>query len=81
MSKAKRKTKFRHYRQSIIIGVVMFIATGGMVLIGHFGCQKAGPTDAGGAHVDASPKITDVPKVPDEDFVLILTDAAHVLRI
>ena len=73
MSNTKRKTKFRHYHQYIIVGAVIFIATGGMFLVGHFGCQNAGPTDDGGAHGDAPPKITDVPKVPDEGFVLILT--------
>ena len=50
-----------------------FIATGGMVFLGHFGCQKAGPADDGGARVDAPPTIMDVPRVPDEGFVLILT--------
>jgi len=73
MSNTKRKANFRHYRQSIIIVAVILIATGGMFLVGHFGCQKVGPTDPGGAHVDTPSKITDVPKVPDEGFVLILT--------
>ncbi len=73
MSKARRKTNFRHYRQSIIIGILIGMAAGGMVFVGHFGCQKVGPTDNDNAHMDTPPEIMDVPQIPDNGFVLIFT--------
>jgi hypothetical protein len=73
MNTAKRKPGFRNLNRGIIIGAVLSSAAAGIFLVGHFGCQKTGPTVTDDYHQGTSPKITDIPKVPDKGFVLILT--------